>query len=600
MARVNILPPEIVSKIAAGEVIERPASIVKELMENSLDAGADSITLKLAKAGKDLIHIIDNGSGIDEDDLENIFLRHSTSKIKTIDDLYSISSLGFRGEALYSVAAIADVNLKSKPANQASAWEINMRGLKKISHRPCTMPNGTEIIIKEIFYNTPARKKFLKQDTTELNHILSIFTPYTLLYPKRSFTLIHNNKTIINVRSDEDFKNRFAKILNIDSKYVLHQSNTLPQENLEVEMFLGDMNIRRSRKDMQFIFVNDRPVDYKHLGYALAQVYRNILPPGVHPFYCIKIKVPAEDIDVNVHPTKREIKIKNDRNVVSSIASWAKQAILANSNARELKILNKDGEELGREDKNIISPVSNYSSGIQSTNSQEKKIYQQATPSETSSLFENAKEFGFDFATNAEAQAYDTPHTLNMKHKLQNAQFIGQFMKKYLIYESNDIMLFMDQHAAHERINFERFSKAIAEQNIEVQQLLCPITVPLSPQEKVSYEENAEFFENFGFSINYWNDNTLAIHAHPIIIKKPENAVRNMLSGIKLAFSSHDEIARKACRASIMSGDTLNREESLQLKEQLLKCNDPFTCPHGRPTIIEITESTIAKHFLRG
>lgn len=589
MSKVNILPPEIVSKIAAGEVVERPASVVKELLENCLDAGADNISLHIKEGGKTLIHLKDNGYGIEQDDIENIFLRHSTSKISTIDDLYSIDSLGFRGEALYSIAAVSDVTLRSKTAGQDVGWEINLRGLKKISLKPVNMQTGTEIIIKELFFNTPARKKFLKRDTTELKQILSVFQPYTLLFPQKAFNLKHNNKNIIQLKKDNDIKSRITKALNIESKFLLTQKRELPEENLKAELILGDMNIRRPRKDLQFVFVNDRPVLITNLSYALAQVYRNILPPGVHPFFYIKLYVPAKDIDVNIHPTKREIKIKNDRNVVSAIASWSKQLLLEDSSAREMTVIKTSDDSISEA---VISPYQKSSSF---------KTYAKVKTDDNDSnnSFEKAKELGFDFLTNRESTAFETPITLSLRQKLEHAQYIGSFIKKYLLFETMSSLLYIDQHAAHERINYEKLCKAFENKNIEIQQLLVPAIIALTAQEKINLEENEETINSMGFSINMWDNDNLAIHAHPTIIKNPETAVRNMISGAALSFKSKDEIARMACRSSVMTGDQLQREEAINLIKQLLKCNDPFTCPHGRPTVIEIEEKVIAKHFLR-
>ena len=575
MKRVNVLPPEIVSKIAAGEVIERPASVIKELLENSFDAGANNISLLVKEAGKNLIHLKDNGHGISHEDIENIFLRHSTSKISSIDDLFAIKSFGFRGEALYSVAAISDITLRSKTKEQDTGWEIHMRGLEKISLKPVTMQTGTEIIIKELFFNTPARKKFLKRDSTEFSQILNVFLPYVILYPDSSFSLKHNQKNSIQQLQKHDPIQRIAKTLNINPENILNQTRELPTEELKVELFLGDMNIRRSRKDLQFIFINDRPVSHRNLGYALAQVYRNILPPGTYPFFCIKINIPPEEIDVNIHPSKREVKLRNDYTIVSAIAAWAKQLLLSESSTRKLD--------------DIQSPTVNY---------EINRPTMHTRSSIGSSLFETYKTLNAEEQQDNLFSSVNSIQNVSLRRKLENAQYIGAFVKKYLLFEDNQSVLFIDQHAAHERINFEKLTHAYANNSVEIQRLLTPVQLSLSPQEKLFFDQNKEDIESAGFETTMWDEDTIAVHTHPNLIKNPETAVRNLIAG-KTIGKNKDDIARKACRASIMTGDTLNRAEAVNLTKELLKCEDPFTCPHGRPTVIEIEEKTIARHFNR-
>ncbi len=267
MKNVHILPPDIISKIAAGEVIDRPASVLKELIENSLDAQANVIEIELEDAGKTLIKIRDNGTGIEQDDMETIFARHSTSKIASIDDLFDIHSLGFRGEALYSICAVSDITVRSKTASSDSGWEIHMRGGKKLDLKPVAMQNGTEIEVKELFFNTPARRKFLKSGPAEVSAVLGILIPYALLYPNCRFRLTHGNKTLIDVAPAADIKDRLAHVLNLDSKFFIEVDRDLTQEDIHIHLVAGDINIIRPKRDMQFIFINGRPVQSKGIGF---------------------------------------------------------------------------------------------------------------------------------------------------------------------------------------------------------------------------------------------------------------------------------------------------------------------------------------------
>ena len=278
MNSVHILPPEIISKIAAGEVIDRPASVIKELMENAIDAGTTSIELALQQAGKTLIRLKDTGTGITGADIEKIFQRHATSKISKIDDLFEIQSLGFRGEALYSIAAVADVILRSRSKAEDSGWEIHLRGGKRLSLKPASIPAGTEAEVKELFFNTPARRKFLKSNTSEIHPILNIAVPYALLHPAIRFLIRHQDKGLLDLAPAADHRERAADVLNLETDHILQARHDQPERGLSIRLLLGDINIVRSRRDMQFIFVNNRPVQSKNISYHMNDVYRLILP----------------------------------------------------------------------------------------------------------------------------------------------------------------------------------------------------------------------------------------------------------------------------------------------------------------------------------
>src|SRR3989344_8609166 len=349
MSKVHLLPEDVISKIAAGEVIERPAAAVKELLENSLDAQADTIEIHLSEAGKTLIHIKDTGSGIDKADLEKIFLRHATSKIASADDLDNIQSLGFRGEALYSIASIADVTLRSKtrsldklgmPKNQAqdSGWEIHLRCGKKIDFRPVTMTQGTEIEVRELFFNTPARRKFLKAKTTELNQILSTVIPYTLLYPACRFQVTHQGKSLLDLPPADSQLSRIARTLNLDTAHLVETKYSDAENSISVQAILGDINIKRAQRDMQFIFINNRPVQNKSISFHMNQIYQLIFPPRVYPCFAVFIRIPAEQVDVNIHPTKREVKIRNEHQVSTILRQICEQALMTAGQAKQVNL----------------------------------------------------------------------------------------------------------------------------------------------------------------------------------------------------------------------------------------------------------------------
>lgn len=563
MSKVHILAPEIVSKIAAGEVIERPASVLKELLENSLDAQTKSVEVNLKSAGKTSIQIKDTGSGIDKEDLDTIFLRHATSKINSIDELFHINSLGFRGEALYSISAVSDITLRSKTNEEEHGWEIHLRGNEKLSTKPVTMQTGTEVEVKELFFNTPARKKFLKSNSSELNHILDTFIPYTLIYPFLSFSLTHEGRKILELAPAKNFITRIADSLHLEKNNILEDKKDFAQEDLSIHLVLGDMNIQRSRKDMQFIFINNRPVENRTISFHLNEIYHLIFSPGVYPFFCVYINMPASELDVNVHPTKRQVRIKEELKLIAILRQFSEHLLMTRSKAKQAK--------------GIFSVPEKAFSGPQ------EQQYRLALE-ESIALFKTG--------IIAEKKA-------DLKEKLKQSRYLGNLLKKYLLFETPDSLLVIDQHAAQERITFEKLKEQMEKGRIEIQNLLAPILIKISSQELVMWEDVQENLQDMGFQTTLFDKETLAIHSHPHLITQPEVAVRSLLSDESIAKCDIETLARRACRSSVMAGFSMNQEQAEYQRAKLIQCQDPFSCPHGRPTVVEIPEETLSKQFLR-
>jgi DNA mismatch repair protein MutL len=618
MKKIHVLPPEIISKIAAGEVIERPASVIKELLENALDAGTDSIELRLQQAGKTLIAIKDTGCGIAQEDMETIFQRHSTSKIASIDDLFAIHSLGFRGEALYSIAAIADVTLHSKTADQDSGWGIHLRGGQKLNFRPVSMLQGTEIQVKELFFNTPARRKFLKSQVSEINQILNVVIPYTLLHHKCRFLLQHEDKTLLDLQSTDEQRARIATTLRIPAEHILEFKQEDHDQKISIHMFLGDINITRSRRDMQFIFINGRPVDNKALSFHINEVYRLILPPRNYPFFALFVQIPAADIDANVHPTKREVKIRDEQSMASFIRHLCERTLMTSGQAKQAttgqtELAARENGETETSFKALTTSQMPYVAPQMIRNALAR------THQEDFSFDGNLPPDIFHPSSKTSAQqplteqyAFPREHPLSivgetlfhrqqesLQEKLMNSRYIGAFMHKFLFFEAGSCLLVVDQHAAQERITFEQFIEQMDGSRIEVQHLLSPYLLKLSAQELLLWEEAKERMSTIGFDTTQFDAQTVAVHTYPVLIKQPEKAVRDILAGGNVARIDHETIARRACRASIMAGDKLDLRQAVFLREQLAACRDPFTCPHGRPTVIEMKEDFLDKQFLR-
>jgi len=581
MGKVHVLPPEIISKIAAGEVIERPASAVKELLENSIDAGTGLIELHVKNSGKTHIKLRDSGSGIDREDLEKLFLRHATSKINRLDDLYQINSLGFRGEALYSIAAVSDITLRSKTKEQDNGWEIHVRGGEKLSLKPVNFPDGTEVEVNELFFNTPARKKFMKTNTTELNRIIDIFTPYALLYPGIRFFLAHNDSPVFDLPAGQEQLKRIAKTLNLDPGNIMEIKKEYPDDQLRIQLFLGDINIQRPSKNTQFIFINNRPVQSRSLSFHLNQIYRLIMPEGTNPFFMVHIHLPPEDVDVNVHPAKREVKIKNEASLISLLKPLCEETLMSFGKAKLAKETIFSAPQI----QNIYSTPETRASLPSAVREPAQKPY----------LHRMHEDQTFNFSNQLPAPFQQKA----LKEKLSDCRYIGTLSNKYLLMESAGSLLVIDQHAAHERVNYEKFKKQIETGEIEIEQLLTPVLLGLNRQEMLAWEETKDKLETLGLSTTALDKETVALHAYPRLITKPETAVRNLLSGIDTPACDMDTLIRRACRQSIMFGDETQKEQAEFIRAELLKCADPFTCPHGRPTVVEIPENYLSKQFLR-
>ncbi len=601
MNSVRILPPEIVSKIAAGEVIDRPASVIKELLENAIDAGTKSVELDLQQAGKTLIRLKDTGTGITSADIEQIFHRHATSKIANIDDLFSIHSLGFRGEALYSIAAVADIILRSKAVSEDSGWEIHLRGGERLSLKPASIPSGTEVEVQELFFNTPARRKFLKSNTSEMNQILNIVVPYGILHPSIRFHLRHQDKVILDLLPAEDLVERAAGVLNLDAGHILQARHDQPERDLSIRLIMGDMNIVRSRRDMQFIFVNNRPVQNNSISYHLNDIFRLVLPPRNYPFFALFLQIPAADVDANIHPTKREVKIRDERDICSLLRRIAEKTLMEMGAAKDI----------------IYDAPQDTAHAPQKTEGHIvdkalRETYQRGTPLKSESPDTDPRTDQARFVTEqysfpqAEAvpaaQISETlfgPKPDTLRGKLENGRYLGSFLNKYLLFEADKSMLVLDQHAAQERISFEFLIQQMEKGQIEAQQLLSPYLIRLAPQDLMHWEESRQRLEEIGFATTQFDDETIAVHTYPVLIKDPQKAVQDILSGGDVVRCDHETLARRACRASIMAGDPLDPRQAVFMREQLLNCRDPFTCPHGRPTVVEMKEDFFNKQFLR-
>jgi len=385
-----------------------------------------------------------------------------------------------------------------------------------------------------------------------------------------------------------------AAALNLEEKNLLDASTDFPDENIKLRMILGDINLSRSRRDLQFIFVNGRPVQNKNIGFHLNEAYRLILPPHTFPVFAIYISLPPQDVDVNIHPAKREVKIKDEQQLCSALRRMVENALMTGSSTKQTADLDKplplpkgfsagdaaaDKKYLETNDADFAASRS-YSATEQNTFPRE-----QFSASEIASLFSPAG------AQERQGQS--------LKERLRAGIYIGSFINKFLLFESGRSLLVVDQHAAQERITFEKLIQQLDKGKVEVQQLLSPIVIKLAPADMVIWEEAQKVFEELGFGTTQFDKGTIAVHSHPALVKDVERSVRDLLAGDNPARCDHESLARRACRGSVMAGDPLQPVQAQHIREQLLACRDPFICPHGRPTVIELTESFLNKQFLR-
>jgi DNA mismatch repair protein MutL len=572
MTNVNILPPDVIAKIAAGEAVDRPASVVKELLENAIDAGATSIEINLKDAGRELIHIKDNGSGIARADLEKIFQRHATSKISAIEDLEKLHSMGFRGEALYSIAAVSDVTLTTRNS-QNDGWQIHIRAGVRQKLEPAAMAQaGTDIKIAELFFNTPARRKFLKNNASELHQILNIVIPYTLIYPQIRFALTHAGKSLLDLRPAPSNIDRAAAALNVKMDQLLETDQEFVEDKIRVKMILGNINIQRPRRDLQFIFINDRPVESKNLGFNLNDVYKLILPPGVYGAFIVNIALDPANVDVNIHPTKREVRIKDEAMLIRIIRRMTEYQLMQKGTPKHMSM--QDGLPAGQ----LIFAPGQLQARFNPTTSSTPEVVE-------------VQEMPLDF------QLFGEDNTL--RSKFTRARFVGSFLQKFLIFEADESLLIVDQHAAQERIMFEKFKDQIDNAAIESQPLLTPLLIKLTPQEKIIWEELQDKLTDAGIETTQFDDDTIAVQTQPLLLKNIENVVRTLLAGADAPRMDHAALARRACKASIVAGDKLDISQADHQRKLLLECKDPFICPHGRPTLIEVTQDFLDRQFLR-
>ena len=617
---IRLLDEATISKIAAGEIIENSASIVKELVENSIDAGADDILVEIRGESTDFIKVSDNGLGFSEEDLEVAFLRHSTSKLEKIEDLEKIRTLGFRGEALASISNISKIKLMTKREEDLAGNSLLIENGKIIKKNKVGMPRGTTFVISDVFYNTPVRKKFLRKDLTEINNIIDIVQKIALSNNNIKFTLIRDGKIILNTGSDKNPINRIYSILGSEIASSLNEG-TFDSENYKIRGFFSDNKLFRSNRDSQYIFVNGRFIRNINLSRAIEKNYHSLIPLNRYPVFVLYIDIDPKLIDVNIHPKKNEIKISNENILCALLAEIVEEVIYPNRSIRKIEIEDKKENisvfdifeeesiepEAKERDTNLKSlwdiEKDRSEDSLKNAFNEDAVLYKDSlkediNPEEEKIFTEEHEDDNFLF--NNEKNHID--------EKLLNTRIAGVLFKTYILLENQreGITFLVDQHAAHERVNYEKFLHMYLKSEITSQILLKPEIIELNQNEYDKILNYLDLFKRLGFKIEDFGDNSVVLREVPMIFGMPTyvNFIRDIIDSLDKEISSNYEadlykIMKKACKASVKAGDDLSDMEIESLIRDLKNCENPYTCPHGRPTVVEVSKHTISKLFLR-
>ncbi|MFZ4628530.1 MAG: DNA mismatch repair endonuclease MutL [Blastocatellia bacterium] len=653
--KIHVLPDVLANKIAAGEVVERPASIVKELIENAIDAGARRIEIAIEGGGRQLIRITDDGEGMSRDDALLAFERHATSKLRVAEDLEAITTLGFRGEALGSIASVAKLRLRTQTAQDLIGTEVTISGGRVLSVQEIAVPTGAEFEIRDLFFNVPARRKFLKSDATESFHIANLVTHYALSHPSHAFRLTHNQRESLRVTPAEDLRTRAYQLFGEERVADLIEVS-LERGEMRVRGFVSSPSIPRTNRESQYFFINGRYVRDRVMGRALGEAYRAMMPAGSYPTAMLFLEIPPREVDVNVHPAKTEVRFVRSQVVQDLVRDAVLQAIretkaavtpfgeetplptpsslapiprvptelvLPNLTAgrsesgerrsllpaipEQLRIGLRDGAEDEPSPLRALRPEDVYGDDPLAPDPLEEHGTELAPASPLPSLPSRAR-LGCLGSNPPESAGSPLRAAQNLTLIAEEITTLGQLHQSFIVAADRAGLLLIDQHVAHERILFEEHWASLRRRQITVQRLLLPEAIDLTPAQALAIEELLPTLEENGFEIGRLSGRTLAIHAVPAILSSQSARAlllelldtigeerRNLsLDGL------HAEIAASlACRAAVKIHMPLAAEKMRWMIDQLLRMENPATCPHGRPIILRLTAREIEKGFQR-
>ena len=626
---IVLLDDNTISKISAGEIIENPASVVKELLENSIDAGAKNITVEVKNSPTDFIRITDDGCGFKADEIELAFMRHSTSKLSKIEDLEELTTLGFRGEALASISSIAKIRLLTKNSEDLAGTSTKIENGKIIEQSNVGMPHGSTFYVEDIFYNTPVRKKFLRADNVEFNLIFDVIQKIALGNPQVSISYIRDGKTLLNSYKNSNYKNHILNVLGREIATNLIE-NSFSSENYKIRAYFSNNKLFRSSRNQQYIYINGRYVTNRELSREIEKVYKSLIPLNRFPVFILFIDINSSLIDVNIHPKKHEVKLSNENNLIAILCEMVEEVLYPNRSIREIEdepkvnlnvfdiFDDKSNDNLINFKEPTYEPSDNYikefdiDSQSFHENYQPFDVYEENADNnnDIDNIDDKTEDFNNDYISILEQFKEDS--FLNDKEvidsNLINTRIVGILFDTFIILENKnkDLIYLVDQHAAHERVMYEKYKKQYLNSNINSQVLLKPEIIELNASEYMKIEKNFHLFKDLGFSIDSFGENSIILREVPMIFGFPTyvSFIRDIIDSLDDKIYSNYQadmwkVMKRACLKAVKAGDTLSNMEVKELINSLIHCENPYTCPHGRPTIIDIKKTTIAKLFLR-
>ena len=619
---IHRLPQSIINKIAAGEVVERPASVVKELVENAVDAGATRIDVSVRAGGAEMVRVVDNGCGIAAEELELALASHATSKLSNADDLFRVGTLGFRGEALASIAEVSRLTLRSRVPDSQSGAEIEVVGGKASGVTPCGCPVGTAVEVKNLFFNTPVRRKFLRATQTELGHASEAFSRIALAVPQVHFTLRHNDRPVFDLPVAEAWLERITRVVGPQMAENLIQ---VESSNGQVRLsgYVARPSQSRSNNRMQYLFLNGRHIRDRALQHALAEAYRGLLTSGRYPIAFLSLVMPPDLVDVNVHPTKLEVRFQDSGSLYSQLLSTLRTKFLSTdltTRVESAEGVDPSGAHDEQSATRFRQRVVDWAKGEiaswdnrQNTDSGEAEAANsadQGRPPDTGSLeLTRLNRSWFQAGGQSEEEEFPSRPTPQQPgwSSSPSAKAV-QIHNRYLVTEAEEGVMVIDQHALHERILYEQLRRRIESGSIEAQNLLVPEPVDLSPAEAAAVIQHQDLLAKLGMKIEPFGGDTVLVASYPAMLANISpgevlhEVVGQLLGGGKVPDRRDlldDVLHTIACRAAIKAGDQLAQEEITALLDQRHLVDDPHHCPHGRPAALIFSREELDRQFKR-
>ena len=603
MNRVRLLPEHVANQIAAGEVVERPASVVKELVENSLDAQATAITIEIQAGGRSLIRVSDDGVGMSKDDALLCLERHATSKIQSVDDLHAIRTMGFRGEALPSIASVCRMTLTTREREgDPAGTQVIINGGKLVDVKAAGSPPGTSIEVRGLFFNVPARRKFLRSEETEYGHIYHYLTVAALAHPQVAFSFVRDGRQVWQLPPSKDLRERLRALLGAETELVpVEATSNETEKPLRVWGFIGKPGVSRATRENQYVFVNRRPIENRGLNYALVEGYHTALMKGRFPVCCLFLEIDPGEVDVNIHPAKREVKFHQEAEVRRFVAESVRETLMAYHAPTPTATVVPRVESKPEPPREL--PTFTPLTGTALASWPKAKAIEVPQPIPTSDA-SRGEQPAIKQSDSLRHEETGGPSPL-LKVPLRLVGVIG---KLYVVFESDRGMVLLDQHAAHERILFEQMIKRMQRGNAPSQRLLLPETIEVSMRDAVFLRDLMPILNRLGVGLSEFGERTFLLDGLPPFVKarEPRRFVLELIDelsaagqGVNAVRLGEDVIAKTVCRHAVKANDALAGEELENLINDLRNCDMPYTCPHGRPTILEMNYRELEKKFGR-